>query len=140
MGSRITEGSGVRYELQTRGSFTDRRPPWILNHILSYRDAYTKFGLPRDVQKRIDDDIKTAREFAKQSKKKNKVPDSKLMDAYFRVIREYYTKKGADSGGERPMMRYSDFLSERDAKKVVKDLETIKKELRDAENVPEYSD
>lgn len=138
MPKTLSEG-GIRYEVSYKGSFTNRKPKFTLNHVLSYRDTYDKYGLPRDVMKRIDRDIKTAEDYARASKS-GTVSDAKLQTEYFKVLREYYTSEGPGNPGMRPIMRYAPFLGYKSAVLVVKDLKNLKTELANAENKPEFED
>lgn len=134
----INEG-GVRYEVSYKGSFTNKRPPFILNHVLSYRDRYDKFGLPRDVLKTIDKDIKSVENYAKAAKSGD-YPSDNIRTDYFKVLREYYTSEGPTNSGMRPSARYAPFLGYKNAVKVLKDLKQLKVELNKAENTPEFKD
>ena len=126
---------GIRYELNWKGSFTKVKPRgYTLNHILSYRDTYDKYGLPRDVKKTIDRDINTVKKYQRDS-------DSDCATReYFKVLRDYYTYEGPDNPGLRPMQRYIKFLDTKDVKLVLKDLNELKKLLKSAESKPEFED
>lgn len=138
MSSRILSEGGVRYELSNKGSFQNARPKYILNHVLSYRDTYDKFSLPRDVRKTIDRDIRTVENYLKSAKNYEDTDEQRV--AYFRVLREYYTSLGPDNAGMRPIVRYAMFLPAKKAALVLNDLKGIKKELATAENKPEFED
>jgi len=90
--------------------------------------------------KRIDRDIKTAEDYARAAKGQDYVSDAKLQTEYFKVLREYYTSEGPASTGMRPIVRFAAFLGYKNAVRVVKDLKTLKTELQNAENKPEFED
>ena len=118
---------GIRYELNWKGSFTKVKPRgYTLNHILSYRDTYDKYGLPRDVKKTIDRDINTVKKYQRDSDSDGATRE------YFKVLRDYYTYEGPDNPGMRPMQRYIKFLDTKDVKLVLKDLNELKKILKSA--------
>ena len=126
---------GIRYELNWIGSFTKVKPRgYTLNHILSYRDTYDKYGLPRDVKKTIDRDINTVKKYQRDSDSDGATRE------YFKVLRDYYTYEGPDNPGIRPMQRYIKFLDTKDVKLVLKDLNELKKLLKSAESKPEFED
>ena len=126
---------GIRYELNWKGSFTKVKPRgYTLNHILSYRDTYDKYGLPRDVKKTIDRDINTVKKYQRDSDSDGITRD------YFKVLRDYYTYEGPDNPGMRPMQRYFKFIDAKAVKLVLKDINEIKKLLKTAENKPEFED
>ena len=126
---------GIRYELNWKGSFTKVKPRgYTLNHILSYRDTYDKYGLPRDVKKTIDSDINTVKKYQRDSDSDGATRE------YFKVLRDYYTYEGPDNPGLRPMQRYIKFLDTKDVKLVLKDLNELKKLLKSAESKPEFED
>lgn len=127
---------GIRYEFKERGSFV--RSGFTLNHVLSYRDTYTKFGLPRDVMKTIDRDIKAVETYI-QSSAKGEFDDN-VRNNYFKVVREYYTSKSPSHAGERPASRFAPFLGDKSAKLVLRDLKNLQKELKNPKNVPEFDD
>lgn len=137
--SRILSESGVRYEVAYKGSFTNKRPSFTLNHVLSYRETYDKYGLPRDVMKTIDRSIKTVEEYARARKAGDELDEKVRMD-YFKVIREYYTSDAPTNAGMPPAARFAPFLGYKNAVKVAKDLKTLKTQLSKAENKPEYDD
>ena len=127
--------SGIRYELNWKGSFTNIRPNgYTLNHVLSYRDTYDKYGLPRDVKKTIDSDINTVKKYQRNS------DSDGITREYFKVLRDYYTYEGPDNPGIRPLQRYIRFINDKAVKLVFKDLNEIKKLLKTAENKPEFED
>ena len=127
--------SGIRYELNWKGSFTNIRPNgYTLNHVLSYRDTYDKYGLPRDVKKTIDSDINTVKKYQRNS------DSDGITREYFKVLRDYYTYEGPDNPGIRPLQRYIRFINDKAVKLVLKDLNEIKKLLKTAENKPEFED
>lgn len=138
MSIRLNE-SGLRYEVAYKGSFTNRKPGFTLNHVLSYRETYDKYSLPRDVMKTIDRDIANVEKYARARKAGEEVDESVRM-GYFKVIREYYTSEGATNPGMRPAARFAPFLGYKNAVKVMKDLKTLKVQLSKAENKPEYDD
>ena len=126
---------GIRYELNWKGSFTKVKPRgYTLNHILSYRDTYDKYGLPRDVKKTIDRDINTVKKYQRDSDSDGSTRE------YFKVLRDYYTYEGPDHPGMMPMQRYIKFLDIKDVKLVIKDLNELKKLLKSAESKPEFED
>ena len=126
---------GIRYELNWKGSFTKVKPRgYTLNHILSYRDTYDKYGLPRDVKKTIDRDINAVKKYQRDSDSDGATRE------YFKVLRDYYTYEGPDNPGLRPMQRYIKFLDTKDVKLVLKDLNELKKLLKSAESKPEFED
>ena len=126
---------GIRYELNWKGSFTKVKPRgYTLNHVLSYRDTYDKYGLPRDVKKTIDSDINTVKKYQRDSDSDGATRE------YFKVLRDYYTYEGPDNPGMRPMQRYIKFLDTKDVKLVLKDLNELKKLLKSAESKPEFED
>ena len=126
---------GIRYELNWKGSFTKVKPRgYTLNHILSYRDTYDKYGLPRDVKKTIDRDINTVKKYQRDSDSDGATRE------YFKVLRDYYTYEGPDNPGMRPMQRNIKFLDTKDVKLVLKDLNELKKLLKSAESKPEFED
>lgn len=137
--SRTISESGLRYEVPYKGSFTNKRPAFTLNHVLSYRETYDKYGLPRDVMKTIDRDIKIAEDYAR-ARKAGEDPDEKIRMGYFKVIREYYTSEGATNAGMPMAARFAPFLGYKNAVKVVKDLKNLKTQLNKAENKPEFED
>lgn len=137
--SRILSESGIRYEVAYKGSFTNKRPSFIMNHVLSYRETYDRYGLPRDVMKTIDRSIKTAEEYARARKAGDELDEKVRMD-YFKVIREYYTSDAPTNAGMPSAARFAPFLGYKNAVKVVKDLKTLKTQLSKAENKPEYDD
>jgi len=139
MSKTLSEG-GIRYELNYKGSFTNRKPKFILNHVLSYRDTYDKYGLPRDVMKTIGRDIETAKKYAQASRKGVTEVDEKLRLAYFRLLREYYTSEGPSNPGMSSIARYAPFIGYKNAKLVYADLKMLKQELENAENKPEFED
>ena len=99
--------SGIRYELNWKGSFTNIRPNgYTLNHVLSYRDTYDKYGLPRDVKKTIDSDINTVKKYQRNS------DSDGITREYFKVLRDYYTYEGPDNPGIRPLQRYINFIND----------------------------
>ena len=125
----------IRYELNWKGSFTKVKPRgYTLNHILSYRDTYDKYGLPSDVKKTIDRDINTVKKYQRDSDSDGATRE------YFKVLRDYYTYEGPDYPGMRPMQRYIKFLDTKDVKLVLKDLNELKKLLKSAESKPEFED
>ena len=127
--------SGIRYELNWKGSFTNIRPNgYTLNHVLSYRDTFDKYGLPRDVKKTIDRDINTVKKYQRNS------DTDGITREYFKVLRNYYTYEGPDNPGMRPLQRYIRFINDKAVKLVIKDLNEIKKLLKTAENKPEFED
>jgi hypothetical protein len=126
---------GIRYEFKERGSFV--RQGFTMNHILSYRDTYTKFGLPRDVMKIIDRDIKSVEDYISSSKRGEF--DDNVRTNFFKVIREYYTPK-RDSPGERPASRFAPFLGDKNASMVLRDMKNLQKEIKNPKNVPEFDD
>ena len=126
---------GIRYELNWKGSFTKVKPRgYTLNHILSYRDTYDKYGLPRDVKKTIDRDINIVKKYQRDSDSDGATRE------YFKVLRDYYTYEGPDNPGLRPMQRFIKFLDTKDVKLVLKDLNELKKLLKSAESKPEFED
>ena len=126
---------GIRYELNWKGSFTKEKPNgYTLNHILSYRDTYDTYGLPRDVKKTIDRDISTVKKYQRNSDSDGITRD------YFKVLRDYYTYEGPDNPGIRPLQRYIKFISDKAVKLVLKDLNELKKLLKSAESKPEFED
>ena len=126
---------GIRYELNWKGSFTKVKPRgYTLNHILSYRDTYDKYGLPRDVKKTIDRDINIVKKYQRDSDSDGATRE------YFKVLRDYYTYEGPDNPGLRPMQRFIKFLDTKDVKLVIKDLNELKKLLKSAESKPEFED
>lgn len=135
IGRRQNTMSGIRYELNWKGSFTHIRPNgYTLNHVLSYRDTYDKYGLPRDVRKTIDRDIRTVKDYQRNSNSDGATRE------YFKVLREYYTYEGPDNPGLRPLQRYISFIGTKAVKLVIKDLNEIKELLKTAENKPEFED
>ena len=127
--------SGIRYELNWKGSFTNIRPNgYTLNHVLSYRDTYDKYGMPRDVRKTIDRDINTVKKY-----QRDKDSDGATRE-YFKVLRNYYTYEGPDNPGIRQLQRYIRFIDTKAVKLVIKDLNELKKLLKTAENKPEFED
>lgn len=137
MGSRTISESGLRYEIPYTGSFTKGRPGFTLNHVLSYRDRFDKYGLPRDVKTSIDHAIRAAETYARTKPGEG---SENVRTDYFKVIRDYYTSEGPDNPGLRPMARFAQFIGPKKAKMVVKDLKRLKKELASAENTPEFKD
>ena len=126
---------GIRYELNWKGSFTKVKPRgYTLNHVLSYRDTYDKYGLPRDVKKTIDRDINTVKKYQSDSDSDGATRE------YFKVLRDNYTYEGPDNPGLRPMQRFIKFLDTKDVKLVLKDLNELKKLLKSAESKPEFED
>ena len=126
---------GIRYELNWKGSFTKEKPNgYTLNHILSYRDTYDTYGLPRDVKKTIDRDISTVKKYQRNSDSDGITRD------YFKVLRDYYTYEGPDNPGIRPLQRYIRFINDKAVKLVLKDLNELKKLLKSAESKPEFED
>ena len=126
---------GIRYELNWKGSFTKVKPRgYTLNNILSYRDTYDKYGLPRDVKKTIDSDINTVKKYQRDSDSDGATRE------FFKVLRDFYTYEGPDNPGMRPMQRYIKFLDTKDVKLVLKDLNELKKLLKSAESKPEFED
>ncbi len=126
---------GIRYELNWKGSFTKEKPNgYTLNHILSYRDTYDTYGLPRDVKKTIDRDINTVKKYQRDSDSDGATRE------YFKVLRDYYTYEGPDNPGIRPMQRYIRFINNKAVKLVLKDLNELKKLLKSAESKPEFED
>ena len=126
---------GIRYELNWKGSFTKVKPRgYTLNHVLSYRDTYDKYGLPREEKKTIDTDINTVKKYQRDSDSDGATRE------YFKVLRDYYTYEGPDNPGLRPMQRYIKFLDTKDVKLVIKDLNELKKLLKSAESKPEFED
>ncbi len=127
--------SGIRYELNWKGSFTNIRPNgYTLNHVLSYRDTYDKYGLPRDVKKTIDSDINTVKKYQRNS------DSDGITREYFKVLRDYYTYEGPDNPGIRPLQRYINFINDKAVKLVIKDINEIKKLLKTAVSKPEFED
>jgi len=127
--------SGIRYELNWKGSFTNIRPNgYTLNHVLSYRDTYDKYGLPRDVKKTIDRDINTVKKY-----QRDKDSDGATRE-YFKVLRDYYTYEGPDNPGLRQLQRYIRFIDTKAVKLVLKDINEIKKLLKTAVSKPEFED
>ena len=127
--------SGIRYELNWKGSFTNIRPNgYTLNHVLSYRDTYDKYGLPRDVKKTIDSDINTVKKYQRNS------DSDGITREYFKVLRDYYTYEGPDNPGIRPLQRYIRFINDKAVKLVIKDINEIKKLLKTAVSKPEFED
>ena len=127
--------SGIRYELNWKGSFTNIRPNgYTLNHVLSYRDTYDKYGMPRDVRKTIDRDINTVKKY-----QRDKDSDGATRE-YFKVLRNYYTYEGPDNPGIRQLQRYIRFIDTKAVKLVIKDINELKKLLKTAENKPEFED
>lgn len=137
MSSKLITESGLRYEISFLGSFTKGRPGFTLNHVLSYRDRYDKYGLPRDVKTRIDRDMKKVQDYINL---KSGEDGGTVRTDYFNIIREYYTSEGPDNPGMRPMARFSQFIGPKKARLVLKDLKRLKKELATAENKPEFED
>lgn len=137
--SRTLNEGGLRYEVAYKGSFTNKRPPFTLNHVLSYRETYDKYGLPRDVMKTIDRAIATAEEYAR-ARRAGEDPDQKTRMDYFKVIREYYTSEAPTNAGMPAAARFAPFLGYKNAVKVVKDLKNLKTQLNKAENKPEFED
>ena len=126
---------GIRYELNWKGSFTKEKPNvYTLNHILSYRDTYDTYGLPRDVKKTIDRDISTVKKYQRNS------DSDGITREYFKVLRDYYTYEGPDNPGIRPLQRYIRFINDKAVKLVLKDLNELKKLLKSAESKPEFED
>ena len=126
---------GIRYELNLKGSFTKEKPNgYTLNHILSYRDTYDTYGLPRDVKKTIDRDISTVKKYQRNS------DSDGITREYFKVLRDYYTYEGPDNPGIRPLQRYIRFINDKAVKLVLKDLNELKKLLKSAESKPEFED
>ena len=126
---------GIRYELNWKGSFTKIKPNgYTLNHILSYRDTYDKYGLPRDVKKTIDRDINTVKKYQRNS------DSDGITREYFKVLRDYYTYEGPDNPGIRPLQRYINFINDKAVKLVIKDINEIKKLLKTAVSKPEFED
>ena len=126
---------GIRYELNWKGSFTKVKPNgYTLNHILSYRDTYDTYGLPRDVKKTIDRDISTVKKYQRNSDSDGITRD------YFKVLRDYYTYEGPDNPGIRPLQRYIRFINDKAVKLVLKDINELKKLLKSAESTPEFED
>lgn len=130
--------NGLRYELNYKGSFVNRKPPFTLNHILSYREVYDRYALPRDVRKTILRDMKTVRRYHANAKAGKF--DENVRTAYFNVVREYYTAEGPDNPGERAMSRFAPFLGPKNAARVYKDLQELKNLLKTAESTPEFED
>ena len=127
--------SGIRYELNWKGSFTNIRPNgYTLNHVLSYRDTYDKYSLPRDVKKTIDRDINTVKKY-----QRDKDSDGATRE-YFKVLRDYYTYEGPDNPGLRQLQRYIRFIDTKAVKLVLKDINEIKKLLKTAVSKPEFED
>ena len=135
IGRRQNAMSGIRYELSWKGSFTNIRPNgYTLNHVLSYRDTFDKYGMPRDVRKTIDRSINTVKKY-----QRDKDSDGATRE-YFKVLRDYYTYEGPDNPGIRQLQRYIRFIDTKAVKLVIKDLNELKKLLKTAENKPEFED
>ena len=135
IGMRHSNMNGIRYELDWKGSFTNLKPNgYTLNHVLSYRDTYDIYSLPRDVKKTIDRDIKTVKDYHRDSDKDGATKE------YFKVLREYYTYEGPTNPGLRPLQRYIRFINPKAIKLVIKDLNELKKLLKGAESKPEFED
>lgn len=137
--SKVLSENGLRYEIAYKGSFINKKPPFILNHVLSYRDRYDKYSLPKDVLKSIDKSIRAVEDYAKAAKSGN-YSNENIRTDYFKVIREYYTSEGPTNSGMRDAARFAPFLGYKNAIKVLKDLKQLKVELNKAENVPEFKD
>jgi hypothetical protein len=136
--SRLISEGGLRFEIPFKGSFTNQKPPYILNNVLSYRDRFDQYSLPRDVMKTIDRDIKKVKEYIRS--KSQKVTDPKLNKEYFTVIRNYYTYEGPYHPGESMYSKFAPFIGAKRGMMVLKDLQRLKKELETAENKPEFED
>lgn len=136
--SRIISESGLRFEIPFKGSFTNRKPPFILNNVLSYRDRFDQYSLPRDVMKNIDRDIETVKKYIKS--KSAGQTDPKLNKEYFTVIRNYYTYEGPYHPGESNYSHFAPFLGAKKGLLVLKDMQRLKTELKSAKNVPEFDD
>ena len=135
IGRRSSNMNGIRYELDWKGSFTNLKPNgYTLNHVLSYRDTYDIYSLPRDVKKTIDRDIKTVKDSQRNSDKEDTTRE------YFKVLREYYTYEGPTNPGLRPLQRYINFIKPKAIGDVIKDLTQLKKLLKNAESKPEFED
>lgn len=132
---RSTTG-GVRYEFKDKGSFV--RKGFTMNYVLSYRDTYDKYGLPRDVMKTITRDMKAVENYIRSSKAGKF--DAGIRNEYFKVIRDYYTVEGPTHAGERPASRFAPFLGEKSAQLVLKDMKRLAKELENPVDKPEFED